>query len=510
MNEHPTLPARRHSWPRLLAAIALLALVLRWLWLGHASLWIDEAWSLRVAQMTPGEILLFDRTDTNPPLYYLLLHYWGALGDNEAVLRFLSVLLGTAAVVISTQSAYEWFGLRVAAISGLLMALSSLLIDWSRQIRMYGLLQFCTALALWGLWQIVAAHTTRRRRWGMAAYILGMVGALYTQSAIPLFWGAILLWGALMTLWRRPWPCRRRFWLAQLAVACCWLPYFPSRFATIGTVVDHFWIPPVTLRYITASLSRQFLGHQPWVPWWPLLVGFPIFVLFCAGVWRARRQPTLLALLLLVIVVPQLILLVVSLWRPLWGERYVIYVTPLLLMLVANGLTAERNAWAWLRVKAPRLVGANQEAFVLAATAAAIAAMASGTIFLFAGLQRDDWRAVAQFVIPQLQPGDQIDISDSGALSFHYYYEKMIDPALATTLSYSPTMITRGQIIEPAGNGGSASPATASVLPAGTRRWLIDSVARRERENSGAGAPSSDGARELAVFPNGIVIKLLD
>ena len=233
-------------------------------------------------------------------------------------------------------------------------------------------------------------------------------------------------------------------------------------------------------------------------------------MLFCAGVWRARRQPTLLALLLLVIVVPQLILLVVSLWHPLWGERYVIYVTPLLLMLVANGLTAERTAWTWLRVKAPRLVGANRDALVLAATAAAIAVMASGTIFLFVGLQRDDWRAVAKFVIPQLQPGDQIEVSDSGALSFHYYYEKMIDPALAATLVYSPTMITRGQIVESRGGDGPASPATALVLPPGTRRWLIDSVARRVREDSGAGAPSSDGDRELAVFPNGIVIKLVD
>ena len=72
------------------------------MWLGRASLWIDELFSVCWSQLDiPFLLGLGARVETNPPGYYVLLHGWMTLfGMAEFTVRALSALISTTTVLI--------------------------------------------------------------------------------------------------------------------------------------------------------------------------------------------------------------------------------------------------------------------------------------------------------------------------------------------------------------------------------------------------------------------------
>src|SRR5512142_2026365 len=89
---------QRH-WFRL-SLIVLLALGLRLHLAGEQSLWRDEIASVAFARLPLSQLWsVWMVHETNPPLYYSLLHVWIRLfGEGEFAVRSLSAVIGAAAV----------------------------------------------------------------------------------------------------------------------------------------------------------------------------------------------------------------------------------------------------------------------------------------------------------------------------------------------------------------------------------------------------------------------------
>src|SRR5690348_12544148 len=82
-----------------ISAITLLSAVLRLLYLGKKSFWLDEIVSVSIARLDPAgfrNIVL--SWELNEGLYYALLRGWMRLGQGEFFIRLLSVLPAVAAV----------------------------------------------------------------------------------------------------------------------------------------------------------------------------------------------------------------------------------------------------------------------------------------------------------------------------------------------------------------------------------------------------------------------------
>ena len=76
--------------------ITVLGTFLRFYHIGVKSLWIDEAFSFRSAQLPLSQIWGAQAlVEPNPPLYYTLLKLWILFfGESEAALRSLSAVIG--------------------------------------------------------------------------------------------------------------------------------------------------------------------------------------------------------------------------------------------------------------------------------------------------------------------------------------------------------------------------------------------------------------------------------
>lgn len=116
------------------------------------SLWRDEAFSYLLAKQNPLTMFALTVKDANPPLYYLILHYWMLIfGQSEIAIRSLSFIfyLGTIVVV------YEFFIniLKVAKLKSLLyllvILLNPILTYYAFEARMYSMMAFFGALSFY-------------------------------------------------------------------------------------------------------------------------------------------------------------------------------------------------------------------------------------------------------------------------------------------------------------------------------------------------------------------------
>jgi uncharacterized membrane protein len=167
------------AWGSVVVGVLALAAALRFIQLGHDSLWTDEGFSLRLVRS--GMANFFDETtsaDPNPPFYYVVLRGWIALfGDSEAALRSLSAVLGVALVFVMFELGRRSRTVVWASRQRSSPLFPEFLVHYSQEARGYALLAFLTALSYLCLLRLL----DRWSGWSAVAYSAVITALLYTH-----------------------------------------------------------------------------------------------------------------------------------------------------------------------------------------------------------------------------------------------------------------------------------------------------------------------------------------
>lgn len=139
--------------PWLVILITVIGAALRVYLLDSKGMWLDETFSVWLANHNIGEMLQWTvRIDQHPPLYYLLLHSWiERYGDSAYSARMFSVLFGAATIPVIYLIGRRISGWVVGLAAALLLAFSPFNIRFAQETRMYTLLTFNTAVAIYAL-----------------------------------------------------------------------------------------------------------------------------------------------------------------------------------------------------------------------------------------------------------------------------------------------------------------------------------------------------------------------
>lgn len=155
-------------------------------------MWTDEIASVKLAEQ-PIELLWSSwmRRETNPPLYYTLLHFWLAwVGGSDNSLRWLSWLCGAGAIPLAAQLATKLGGRRTGALAALLVATAPGHIYYSQEIRGYALGHTLAMAALFGFVGFMREENSQaRRQTSLALYTVTATCAAYVHTllvALPL------------------------------------------------------------------------------------------------------------------------------------------------------------------------------------------------------------------------------------------------------------------------------------------------------------------------------------
>jgi hypothetical protein len=287
----------------------------------------DEIWSLKFARADWGELLAAVAADvSHPPLFYLLLKGWIALGGESLVwLRLFPVVTAIACVVPLVLFCRALrFGWAETNLALALLAVNGFLIYYAQQLRMFDLLQF---FALCSLWRLVRFTEAEGRR-GLVPLTIVNVLLVYSH-----YWGWVLIGteGLYLLLVRRDKVLP--FALGTLAVALCFMPWV----VTVAWAAMHRGSAVAQIQWIAkpewADLVRfyaKFTGGFRLAG--TTAIGMVLFI-GPVGVWGWH----LFGWHALVKVVPPVLTFAAShaLPQSVWAERQLTFVAAPFLMLVA-------------------------------------------------------------------------------------------------------------------------------------------------------------------------------
>ncbi|MFN8486924.1 MAG: glycosyltransferase family 39 protein [Caldilineaceae bacterium] len=438
--------AKRRSSTLVLALILLLGAFLRFYRIDSKTLWLDEAFSVWIAHhaLTESWSWLI-RIDQHPPLYYSLLHFWqGLFGDSQGVVRAFSALCSTLALPFFYAACRRWFTERTALLATLILALSPFHIRYAQETRMYALLSLGVTTALYFLTCLLLDKPAHHRWRNWIGLAVAQTAVMLTHNTATVFFPLALNLGiGGAWLWTRrkgsasSWPTLKepKFgwrWLGAQALALLLWSAWLVPFITQSIKVDkEFWIGPPTLGMIfdvLRSFNFAFLpGQLPFSQVWDVLY----WGLAGLGVYALRRTPARAFLLLALCLTPFLGELLVSLRRPIFYERTLIWASLSYYMLLAVGIE-----WVGHNMKAefptlfqnkPSLHWPNltrlplyiQNGVIVAMVALSLLAL-SNYYFYF---QKEEWDKAAAFVAQQVKPGDMILFNATWIqIPFEYYF----------------------------------------------------------------------------------------
>lgn len=174
------------------AIVGLLGLAMRLWGLTKQSLWVDEMFSLKYAQIHGS--LSWDalRSNLHGPLHAAFLHVWCTIfGWGEFAMRLPEALISAATVPLLFVAARPAFGINRALAGSLLLAINPFHIWYAQEVRNYSLLVFFTVLAIIALQRLDSDGRLRR---SIPLAICWIAGLLSNLSMLFHMVGA-LIWG---------------------------------------------------------------------------------------------------------------------------------------------------------------------------------------------------------------------------------------------------------------------------------------------------------------------------
>ena len=342
-------PGRSRPVPPELVVLAFVAAVVGLLTrlIVRSGLWLDEALTVSIASLPVDQIVDALRRDGHPPAHYVLLHFWMELfGEGDAAVRSLSVVFGMGALVLLAVIARRLGGPELAVIVVIVLSLSAFAVRYSSETRMYSLVMLLVTVG----W-LLLDDLLRRGRVG----VVRLVGlALVTAALLYTHYWSIWLLGAvglmlIALVWRGEGASRRPPLLALGAIGVGsiaflpWLPVMLHQLGSTGTPWATATRPTTALAYTLADLGAGLYSDAAMVA----IVVAVLILLAVFGVAAGRRR-----ILLELTTVPQvrpeavgaaLTFLLGTLAAFATGSafatRYTAVIVPLLVVLVAAGLT---------------------------------------------------------------------------------------------------------------------------------------------------------------------------
>jgi hypothetical protein len=508
--------------PWLVIFITLIGGFLRALLLANKGMWLDETFSVWLANHSVVDMLQWIvKIDQHPPLYYLLLHYWIALnGDTPYYARLLSALFGAGTIPIIYLIGKRISGAVMGLAAAVFLALSLFNIYYAQETRMYTFLTFNAAVAIYALVRLLTdsrsvrpigsqfleyLHAWRtsgpaepntqgdfsykdetrnqtgwrawifRHRWlpiqtietdlawvtfivFSAATLLGHNTAVFFSLATNIFVLGLMLFQRIKQSGPLPAfqaPSIGNWVKAQIGIFLLWSPWLLVFIKQASRVDQEFWIPKPSWDAVTqtlrALLNPSAPGQASQVMTWILCA------VLCFGLVYYRKKLSIFLFLAALFAIPFLGELIVSIRRPIFLDRTLIWITIPLFLVLAAGIAQLR--FRLLMIVVLGILGTNY-------------LFSTGDYYRF--VQKEDWSTAAGYVANFAQKDDLVLFNSNFVeIPFDYYFKTYEKQYFIQVEKYGvPEDLFDSGILEPKMTD-SDIPKLISLLSGHNRVWLV-------------------------------------
>ena len=387
--------------------IFFLALFLRLYNLGVPSIWVDEAFSIWIAEAGIHTLLTNISMDAHPPLYFILLHYWIKLfGNSEFAARLLSVIFGLAAIIVTYKFCNEIFNdKKYGLLAAFLLSISSYSIIFTdTDVKMYSQLMFLTMLSTYVLYKALKEESF----YLWALYVIVSILNIYTHY----FSFFVILSHIIYILVIKPDKDGiKRVLYPAFIFLISFIFWSNSFFKQIFVFRrgEHLGKAGVInfMGLVTDLFSTIYFKMPAWIVY---IFTALILILLVKGILVCLRHKNskIIPLIFGVVVFTPFLISFIS-GKHIFQSRYFSLIHPLFLILLACGILSFRNKFIKCLVILIFILF-NLSSYYLYATDSRY--------------WKQDWRTVAKYVEEKSKSGDLVLMQISyNIFPFNYYYK---------------------------------------------------------------------------------------
>ncbi len=310
-------------------------LALKLSWLGVNELSNDEPFTVFNAQRSLHGLFAMLRTENNPPLFFLITHFWSRLvGLDVALLRVPSAIFSALTVWPLFLLVRSLSGRLAAITSALLFTLNNHHFGFAHEVRGYSLF---VLLAVWSMWLVVrmarvGSDPGNGRDKSRPYMILIALAVANTITVYTHFFGWLMIGidGLCVLLLKELRPARKAF---LISVGCALLAYSP--YALIfyqrasASVANGTWVSAQPIDEIYNMVWRW--SNAP-------MIAVALLVVIAFVAVRDRAKHVALRIGLIWMLVPLIGLWFVQLIAPIYIDRYLVWASPGFYLLAGHAL----------------------------------------------------------------------------------------------------------------------------------------------------------------------------
>lgn len=332
---------------KLLIAILVLASALRLVHIGFQSPWLDEIHTLNEADPNNSLALIYEKlrmSEPHPPLYFYIIHFlFKIFGYYIEVARLFSAATGIAGVYALYLLGRELFNKRTGLIAALLLSINYFHLYYSQDARPYTFFCLFSILALYRLVLFIKTPS-----WKNAIYY-GILAALMLYGHFFALLGLFAQYLILLYFWIFSEPQNRKSFFTKsfisgLITLVLFLPSLDLFILT--TEMKNFWLDYPSEDVYTAIYKGFFGNSEVLVAVFNILIILYFVMLFREE--YSEKEATIFnnkivfSSFLFMIWIG--VMLVIPLIRsylslPMIVDRYFINVLPIVLIMIAAGLS---------------------------------------------------------------------------------------------------------------------------------------------------------------------------
>jgi hypothetical protein len=296
------------------------------------SMHTDEIYRIYWGQRTYTDIFKMSKKELNPPVYLWVLHTWVKINGNytnEVHARYLSLIFSVLTTIVIFLFGKSYFNYATGVAASLIFSFNPVQVVYAHNISAYTMITFLfiSSLYVTHLFFVFFEHKNKKIRWILFALLI-VIDTVLIYTHYMIVWGLL---AQLIMAFFEYFKQKRAFFYyfaTQVISVLLFLPWIPYMLANAKA---DSWMEKATWKNIQ-NLYIHFLGSE----WVAILFIILATAMFLYNVWKKRIQTPKILIPLLVAILPVLGLSLISaLFQPFWVERYMLYLIPGMVLLVA-------------------------------------------------------------------------------------------------------------------------------------------------------------------------------
>lgn len=306
--------------------LVVLNFLVKFLYIDFGDIAGDEPFTLFYAQVGMDQFSEMLERENNPPLFFLLVHFWiKFFGVKAASVRMLPLIFSSLTAPFIYLIGKKFFNLKTGLIAAILFTFSSYSIYFAHETRVYSLFGLLTAISMYAFYSLLKNPKAKKHYWTFVLANVLLIYAHFFGFFVFAIQGVSIL---LISDFRRHW---KKVFLGFIISGIFYLPYLPTFINRFMASSGGTWVPEPTIKslyYLLKNFSNTPISA--------VIFLIIIFAGFILSVFKNYRNTSPVAKSIFIwFLFPYLTMFIVSFKLPMFIDRYLTHVSIGFFLLIA-------------------------------------------------------------------------------------------------------------------------------------------------------------------------------